>query len=197
MDEEKQTEETSAPKLPSLVELLKSNSTNVMGVFACYVFGIVIGYGWPDMVSPAFISNLETVNKTLMEEYRGRPVAMALYSFSNSFIALYLAMVMGILACVPPVYFLLSEGILTGTFAARSGATLAGSLVPDVPGLLELFASSVAMGWGVKIGFSLFRPPRLAKLRLAFVEGHRVFLSLVFLLLFAANAFRMAQTLLE
>lgn len=184
-EEESRNEAEPLPEL-SIIGMLRNNSSNIAGIFLCYVLGVMLGYLWPNVVSADYIAKIKEMLGAAQKEFQGNPLEQILATFGRTAITLYFAMIFGFLAGIPPVYLMLSEGIFQGVIAAREGHPWWQAFPTTVPDIIEFCATCITMSWGMKIGLSWFRPPRLLRLRTAFIECHRIFFRIALILLFIA-----------
>lgn len=181
----------------SVREILKKNIPNIIGVFLCWAVGVSVGYFFPNFVNAAVLSELTQTMETSAKELASQPIQSALLNGTRSALMLYVGMLLGVIFAVPPVYLLLSEGILSGSMIASQNELWRMLLPIDPPSLLEFYSACVALSFGVKIGISLFSPPRLLKVRISLWEANFVYLRVVLPLLALSVTWRILTVLFQ
>lgn len=138
---------------------------------------------------PSFFSAFDELLKEIVLQTEGlNGFQLFVFIFKNNLLSAFLALFLGILFGIVPFFNALLNGAVLGYVAEKSifieGFSILWRLAPH--GIFELPAIFIAIGLGIKLGFSFFAFPIRKTLAHRFEESLRVFVFFIIPLLFIA-----------
>jgi stage II sporulation protein M len=130
---------------------------------ALFFAGVFIGYG-SDVLDAYLLAQIEPLRDTVekMESMENTQVMMFLFIFINNFLKSLLAVFLGALFGLFPVFFLVSNGLILGFVVSATGeaggnvwAMVIKGILPH--GVLELTAIMIASAFGLRYGVLVLR----------------------------------------
>lgn len=139
--------------------------------------------------SPALFSSFDALLRDLARQSEGlNGVQLFFFIFQNNLMSAFFALFLGVFFGIVPLFNALLNGAVLGYVLSRvlpiAGVDVLWRLLPH--GIFELPAIFIAIGLGIKLGFSFFVKPVKRTLLKRLDASCKVFLFVIFPLLFIA-----------
>jgi len=165
---------------------LKESKNFIYSAIILFLIGIIVGFIFPSYFSDFF----DPIIRDLIDKTSGLTVnQLIFFIFQNNLIASFLALILGIFIGVFPIFNIVVNGTLLGYVLSKAveveGIFTIWRLIPH--GIFELPAIFIAVGLGIKLGFSwFFKGNKIEELKKRFLSSLKVFVAIILPLLIIA-----------
>jgi stage II sporulation protein M len=166
------------------LKYIKESKNFIYASIILFVVGALFGY-----FSYTYLDFLDKTIIELIKKTEGlNGVNLIAFIFLNNSQAAFLALVLGVILGIFPIFAILMNGTLIGyvlhKVALAAGFTEFWKLLPH--GIFELPAIVISFSLGIKLGFFIFSNKKIKNLKRRFYEGLNVFVFVVLPLLIVA-----------